>query len=165
MSNSNSNQKFIEELWKILKNTLIIKDRKNWGSSCNYKKHLRIDDEANLGILAWRNPRDILEECRRIFFRLTKRFDQTLIPLWDLMDEHPMLLLFYGDSAFHRETPKVEAFSFLKYLFAHTVRKIPCPIKYDPENAVFTNLDENLQVLLDLEQSFAEWEKLSLKKV
>lgn len=157
-------QEFIEKLWFNLQDILTTRSRTNWGTVCEYKHVDKIpkDKQADLGILAWRTPLDILEESRRIFFRLTKQSNQTLIPLWDVMDEHPMLMLFHGKH-YHRETPKVEAFVFLKYLFAQTVKITPCPVNYDAENAVFTNPNDQLQILLDLEEQFSEWEKSSFK--
>lgn len=104
----------------------------------------------------WSKTHSILDEVKRIFYRLTQKPNESYVPLWDLIDDRPLKEKLDNNSIqFAKET----AYGVLKAILYYTAEDCSFPVEYDAENGVFTKKSDTFNLIAELDSSFAEWEK------
>lgn len=94
------------------------------------------------------NSYELIEISIRILFRLTQKPNGSMVPLWDLLDDSSEKYL-----------TKNALYNFIKYIWQKTSEITPCPVGYDPINAVFKKEDDTFSIIEHLRLSFAEWNR------
>lgn len=121
-----------------------------------YKKAYKYNLNKTFGLAPhlWETAASLVDECKRVFFRLTSKQDGTLVPLWDLIDEWPM----YKENG-KGEIDKNAAHTIICEVFRLTCERATPPVPYDPVNAVFTKTSETFDAIQQLMRGFIEWEE------
>ncbi len=108
----------------------------------------------------WHSETHLLDECKRVFFRLTQYSDGALVPLWDLIDDK-----FHPDGSHYSKTePKYVSYTIIWQLFAWAAKDVPFPVPFDPANAVFTKTSGTYEAIQQLLRGFASWNEQSKKR-
>lgn len=103
----------------------------------------------------WNSDIEILNELKRVFFRLTEKKDGCFVPLWDMMDPRPHSR--YDQYNHKYWFDRSDAHNWLAYIMAQTVQKTPSPVDYDYNNAVFIKEASTFDIVSQLDKAFAEW--------
>jgi len=94
---------------------------------------------------------DLIDLNMRILFRLTQKPNGSMVPIYDLLDAP-------GTNT------SIFIYPVIKYLWKKASEIVPCPIGYDPINAVFKKEDNTFSIIEHLRLSFAEWNQNNEKK-
>ena len=141
---------FIATLWEVIQNL----------SAPYNEADVEIDIPFSIPDLdfysLWDSDIEILNELKRVFFRLTGKKDGCFVPLWDMMDFRPHSR--YDENSHRYWFDKSYAHNWLAYILAQTVYKVPSPMEYDPKNAVFIKKASTYDIIARLDKAFAEWE-------
>ena len=98
---------------------------------------------------------DLVDECQRVFFRLTSKPDGSLVPLWDLLDDWPRFVSFqYGED--YRDLKRA-VHRVIKLVLARACEISAPPVSYDPLTAVFTKTSETFFMIQELNRAFEAW--------
>ena len=155
------NMKFISTLWIILEKHV----DENLSQGLTWKIDEEEDENEYPDLKVsnfWDRRKDIFDEIKRIFYRLTEKPDGSYVPLWDLMDPRPHSR--YSEIFHQYFFEKQDAHNALKYILALTVEQSQPPVQYDAENAVFIKERSTFEIIANLDKIFADWEKSKDKK-
>ncbi len=114
----------------------VINEKTDW----TYEAVFDAEEWADL----WGSEEQILNECQRVFLRLTERPDGSFVDLWDLIDSRPM-------------AKKNVAYQVIKAVLKETCASRPPPVQYDPETGVFTKDSVAFEAIRSLQKAFLEW--------
>ncbi len=118
----------------------------------------QMDSQPDYSVL-WNSSAHLLDECKRVFFRLTQYPDGALIPLWDLIDDksQPSKKDYAGPD------PKYMSYVIIWQLLAWAAMDASPPMPFDLKNAVFTKTSDTFEAIQHLLQGFASWNELGKK--
>ncbi|XEO77277.1 hypothetical protein WKT22_02306 [Candidatus Lokiarchaeum ossiferum] len=103
----------------------------------------------------WSSKMSVLDEMKRIFYRLTQKPVDSYVPLWDLIDERPLKEKLNKRTIFVKEN----VYGVLKAILFYTAKEITFPVEYDAENAVFIKKSDTFDLISQLDSNFADWER------